>query len=116
VSYWLPRAVGVHRAKEVLIGSTPLTAAVAHDWGIVSAVWPAAEFDERLTQRVGELASGATRAFASLKRLINRSFERNLTEQIEDEIADQLPLVDTEDHAEGLAAFSERRPPRFTGR
>lgn len=116
VSYWLPRAVGLHRAKEILIGSAPFTAEEAMRLGIVSSVWPLEEFEDKLEERVGTLASGATQAFGSLKRLINRSFTRELGEQIGDEIADQLILVDTEDHAEGLAAFAERRPPRFTGR
>lgn len=115
-SYWLPRALGLPRAKEILLSGRALDAAAALELGLVSAVWPLAEFEARLSERVQEIATGPTRAFASIKRLVNASFGNTLAEQISAEIADQVPLVSSYDHAEGTRAFAERRPPRFEGR
>ena len=115
-SYWLPRAIGIHRTKELLIGGVPLTAEDALDLGIVSAVWPLAEFESRLSQRIESLAHGPTLAYGAIKRLVNDSLTRTLRAQTSAEIEEQLVLVDSRDHGEGLTAFSERRPPEFLGR
>ena len=115
-SYWLPRALGLPRTKEILLSGRPLDAAAAFDAGIVSAVWPVDEFEERLATRVAELTAGPTRAFAAIKRLTNDSYARTLREQTAEEIREQVELVSSADHAEGVAAFLERRPPRFEGR
>jgi 2-(1,2-epoxy-1,2-dihydrophenyl)acetyl-CoA isomerase len=115
-SYWLPRALGLPRAKDILLSGRPLDAAAAYDAGIVSAVWPVDEFESRLAERVEELAAGPTRAFAAIKRLTNDSFARTLREQTAEEIREQVELVSSADHAEGVAAFLERRSPRFEGR
>lgn len=115
-SYWLPRALGLPRAKNILLSGRPLDAAAAWDAGIVSAVWPVDEFESRLAERLEALAAGPTRAYAAMKRLTNASFSRTLREQTEEEIREQVELVSSLDHAEGVAAFLERRPPRFEGR
>lgn len=115
-SYWLPRALGLPRAKEILLTGRALDAAAALELGIVSDVWPVNEFDARLATRVAELAAGPTRAYASIKRLLNESYGRTLPEQVAAEIVDQVALVSSADHAEGVRAFAERRPPRFEGR
>lgn len=115
-SYWLPRALGLPRAKDILLSGRPLDASAAWDAGLVSAVWPVDEFEGRLAERVDALAVGPTRAFAAIKRLTNASFSRTLREQTEEEIREQVELVASADHAEGVAAFLARRPPRFEGR
>ena len=115
-SYWLPRAVGLPRAKDILMSGRPLDARTAAELGLVSAVWAAAEFEERLAIRVHEIASGPTRAYGAMKHLLNRSYSRTLEEQIDAENVDQVELVSSRDHAEGIRAFTERRPPLFEGR
>lgn len=114
-SYWLPRAVGLPRAKDILLSGRPLDAQSAADLGIVSAVWPADEFEERLAERVGEIAAGPSRAYGAMKRLLNGSSSTTLQEQIEAENVVQVELVSSRDHEEGTRAFAERRPPRFEG-
>ncbi len=115
-SYWLPRALGLPRAKNLLFTGRALSAQEAWGLGIVSDVWPIDEFDARLDERMREIAAGPTLAFASMKRLINESFARGLKEQIAAEIEDQVRLVSSDDHAEGVRSFAERRVPRFLGR
>ena len=115
-SYWLPRTIGIHRAKAMLISGTPLLAAEAHNLGIVAEVWPLDDFERSLELRVQTIAAGATGAYGAIKRLINTSFSRDLQEQTQAEIAAQLTLTNSRDHGEGLAAFRERRAPRFSGR
>lgn len=116
VSYWLPRIVGPQRAKGILFGGGSIPARRALELGLVSEVWPVDEFDARVEERVAALAEGPTLAFAAMKRLVNQSPERTMLEQLDAEIADQLNLVASADHGEGLTSFAERRPPRFEGR
>ena len=115
-SYWLPRAVGLPRAKDILMSGRPLDARTAADLGLVSAVWSTDEFEERLEARVRDIAAGPTRAYGAIKRLLNLSSSRTLQEQIDAENVDQVELVSSHDHVEGIRAFTERRPPRFEGR
>lgn len=115
-SYWLPRAVGLPRAKDILLSGRALDAQAASELGLVSAVWPLAEFEDRLAERVDEIAAGPSRAYGSIKRLLNSSFSRTLQEQLDAEIVDQVALVSSRDHEEGTRAFAERRAPRFEGR
>lgn len=115
-SFWLPRTIGIHRTKAMLINGTPLLAAEAHRLGIVAEVWPLADFEQLLALRVQTIAAGATGAYGAIKRLVNTSLDRDLQEQTQAEIAAQLILTDSRDHGEGLAAFREKRAPRFRGR
>jgi 2-(1,2-epoxy-1,2-dihydrophenyl)acetyl-CoA isomerase len=115
-SYWIPRALGIHRAKDLLIGGVPLNAEEARALGIVSAVWPLGDFEAALAERVATLAHGPTLAYRAIKRLVNGSLQRTLREHTLAEIEEQLRLVESHDHGEGLTAFSKRRPPQFLGR
>lgn len=115
-SYWLPRALGLARAKDILFSGRALSAHEAADLGIVSAVWPLEDFENLLAERVAQLAEGPTLAFAAMKTLLNDSFSRGLREQTEAEIREQVRLVSTADHEEGVRSLMEKRAPRFFGR
>jgi 2-(1,2-epoxy-1,2-dihydrophenyl)acetyl-CoA isomerase len=115
-SYWLPRAVGLHRAKQILLAGDPLTAAEAAQLGLVAAVWPLAEFEQKLRERVNHFAGGPTRAYGVIKRVVNSSLDNALAEQIAYESSEQLTVVASEDHDEALTAFREKRAPQFRGR
>ncbi len=115
-SYWLPRIVGLRRALWLAFRNPTLTAAEAHDLGLVSEVYPTPDFDARVKALATELASGPTRAFGHAKRLLRESFGRDLEAQMEDERERIAASGSTLDFLEGVAAFIEKRKARFTGR
>ena len=115
-STWsLPRLVGLRRALEIALLGDRFDAAHALQIGLVNRVVPqqrlAAE-SEALAQR---LARGPTLALGRIKRLMRSSFERDLPGQLDAERAAFLQSAATRDFAEGLAAFFDKRPARFTG-
>ena len=112
----LVRALGRHRAIEVLLGERQLSAGEARDLGLVSAVVPAAKLDEAARDLAQRLANGPTRAIGMTKRLVNAAEDAILTDALASEAALQELAGRSEDHAEGVAAFGEKREPRFSGR
>ncbi|MEO8245556.1 MAG: enoyl-CoA hydratase-related protein [Chloroflexota bacterium] len=111
----LVRALGRHRATAILIAGEPLGAAEARDAGLVLRVVPAAELAGSATELARKLADGPTRAIGLTKRLVNAAENDDLDASLRDEAALQELAGRTEDHAEGVAAFAEKREPRFTG-
>jgi 2-(1,2-epoxy-1,2-dihydrophenyl)acetyl-CoA isomerase len=92
-----------------------LAAAEAHAWGLVSEVFEADAFAARVAERAAELASGPTRAIALTKRLYHEAATATLEEQLELEAEAQAEAAKTGDFREGVAAFGEKREPRFSG-
>jgi 2-(1,2-epoxy-1,2-dihydrophenyl)acetyl-CoA isomerase len=115
-SYFVTRLLGYARAFEWLTSGRKLTATEAHGWGLVSEVVE----DDRLRTRAGEmatqLAAMPTRGVGMTKRLLDRAGSLRLEEQLELEAQLQAAATQSEDFAEGVAAFLEKREPRFTGR
>jgi len=112
----LVRAIGRHRAAGLIFSGAPLSAAEAHAAGLVNAVVPGEALAARVAQEAMRLAAGPTRAIGYAKRLINQAEDATLDESLETEAAIQSLAGRTDDHAEGLAAFDEKREPRFVGR
>jgi 2-(1,2-epoxy-1,2-dihydrophenyl)acetyl-CoA isomerase len=114
-TYFVHRLLGPARAFEWMSSNRRLTAAEAHAWGIVSEV---VEFDA-LPARAAELASFyaalPTRGIGMTKRLFDHADTATLDEQLELEAQLQAAATQTDDFREGVAAFLEKRPPRFTG-
>ena len=112
----LVRAVGRHRAFEILMGERKLDADDARDLGLVAAVVPADRLAVAAHELARRLARGPTRAIGLTKRLLNAAEDATLSETLASEAALQELAGRTDDHAEGVAAFGEKREPEFRGR
>ena len=112
----LVRGLGRHRAFEILTGERQLTAPEAQAAGLVAAVVSADRLADTVRELAERLASGPTRAVALTKRLIAAAEDATLSDSLAAEAALQDVAGRTEDHAEGVAAFVEKRDPAFRGR
>jgi 2-(1,2-epoxy-1,2-dihydrophenyl)acetyl-CoA isomerase len=114
-TWLLPRLVGGARAAEIAFLNEPVPANAALAMGLVARVVPAAELADAAREIAGRLAHGAPIALALTKRALNATWDRDLDGALEYEALLQDFAGRTEDHAEGIAAFMERRAPRFSG-
>jgi enoyl-CoA hydratase/carnithine racemase len=115
-SWLLPRLIGLHRAKELAFFADIISAKEAESFGLVNRVVPAGELDAFVADWAGKLAAGPPIALAQTKWLLNNSFQVTLEEAVEDEGRAQTVNSSTEDTAEAMKAFLEKRPPQFEGR
>jgi len=114
--FFLPRTIGLYRAKEVLFNAESFTATQAHAWGMVNHLHPADRLAEEAMNFAKKLAKGPTRTLALMKSMANRALVSDLSTMLELERTSQAIAQSTFDHKEGVQAFSERRPPQFRGK
>jgi 2-(1,2-epoxy-1,2-dihydrophenyl)acetyl-CoA isomerase len=114
-SYFVTRILGAARAFEWLASGKKLTAAEAHAWGLVSEVVESDALPARAAELAAQLADMPTRGIGMTKRLLDNAVDATLEEQLEREAQLQTAATKTEDFREGVAAFLEKRPPRFKG-
>ncbi len=114
-TWFLPRLVGPARAAELAFTTDPLPAADAERFGLVNRVVPADRLAAETRTLAARLASASPRALALTKRALNRSLEVGLAEALDYEATLQGLAGRTADHVEGVRAFVEKRPPRFSG-
>ncbi|TME32818.1 MAG: 2-(1,2-epoxy-1,2-dihydrophenyl)acetyl-CoA isomerase [Chloroflexi bacterium] len=112
----LVRALGRHRAAQLAFTGDPLAANDAAASGLINGVVAGAELLSHVGEVARRLAAGPTRAIGLTKRLINQADGEGLAEALALEAGLQELAGRTDDHAEGVAAFSEKREPRFAGR
>lgn len=115
IAHFLPRLVGTARAKELLLTGRHFDAAEACSIGIVSEVLPSEGLIDRAFGLARELADGATIALGLAKTLVDQSWDYDLDQFADLESYSQGVSRTSGDHREGVAAFLERRSPRFTG-
>jgi 2-(1,2-epoxy-1,2-dihydrophenyl)acetyl-CoA isomerase len=115
VAYLLPRLVGMHKAKELIFFGDDLSAADAQQLGIVNKVVPAGELQATAKEWAERLAGGPTKAIGWSKKLLHDASELSRRDLLEQEAMLVELNTLTEDSAEGVASFRERRQPEWKG-
>ena len=115
LTWFLPRLVGPARAAEIVFAGDPVDAATAERIGLVNRVVPADACLPEAQVMAARLASGAPLALGLAKRSLAFALEHDLSASLGFEAELQGVAGRSADHAEGIAAFTGKRPPRFTG-
>ncbi|MBA2327384.1 MAG: enoyl-CoA hydratase/isomerase family protein [Actinobacteria bacterium] len=114
-SWVLPRLVGLHKAKELVYLAEIIDAAEAERIGIVNRVVPHDELDKNVAELAGRLAALPPIQLSVSKRLLNQSFSVSMADALEFEDIAQALNFSSADTAEAMAAFVQKRDPKFTG-
>jgi 2-(1,2-epoxy-1,2-dihydrophenyl)acetyl-CoA isomerase len=114
-SWVLPRLVGLHKAKELVLFADIISAKEAQDIGIVNRVVPAGEIDKFVDEWSARLAAGPPLALSMSKRLLDQSSAVSLAQALEAEAMAQNVNFQSKDTAEAMIAFVQKREPRFEG-
>ena len=115
-TYWLPRQVGFARAMGAALLAEPVTAAEAAAWGMIWEAVPDDGFTAHIRARAAQLARGPTAGYRLTKAALRASLGNGLDAQLALEAELQGRAGRTRDFREGVAAFLEKRPPRYEGR
>jgi enoyl-CoA hydratase/carnithine racemase len=115
-SWLLPRLIGLHKAKELAFFADIISAKEALEIGLVNRVVPAGELDAVVDDWARRLAAGPPVALSMTKTMLNNAFAVSMDQALEDEARSQTVNFGTVDTAEAMAAFLQKRDPRFTGK
>jgi len=112
-SWFVPRLVGLRRALELTLTTRVLTAGEALEWGLVTRVVADDDVHDDAAALAAQLAAGPRGAIAAAKRLLHTSLEETLETHLAREADAIVAAAATDDAAEGIASFVEKRPPLF---
>jgi 2-(1,2-epoxy-1,2-dihydrophenyl)acetyl-CoA isomerase len=112
-SYFLPRLIGLRRALELTLRNRRLASDEAHNWGLINDVVEDDALAVYVAKIAAELADGPTEAFGDAKRLLRASLENSLESQLAREAETLCRALEGDEAATGLAAFAEKRVPKF---
>jgi 2-(1,2-epoxy-1,2-dihydrophenyl)acetyl-CoA isomerase len=114
-TYYLAKHVGLLRAKELMLTNRALTADEAQSWGLVNRVVPPGALMDEAYATARQIASGPTKAFGGVKKLLDTSFSDGLETQLDRETRSIADMMRTNDGPAGIAAFLAKETPRFQG-
>jgi len=114
-SYFLPRLVGSARAFELATMGSKVSATKAADWGMINKVVSLEELEEETNKIAQYYANAPTLAIGMIKKMLNDSMTSDINQVLDYEAHYQQIAGDSTDYKEGVAAFIEKRKPRFTG-
>lgn len=114
-TYYLPHLVGLQEAKRIALLNEQISPDEAEEIGLVTEVADSDSFDDRLEELATSLATGPTEALGSISRQLEEASARQLSEQLSVEAERISEAASTEDYAEGVRAFKEKRDPDFVG-
>ena len=115
-SYHLPRLVGLRKAMEIALLGERFDAETALRLGLVNWVVPSADLEAETAKLAARLAGGPGHALGQTKALLNVSLDNPLEAQLALEAESFASCAATQDFAEGVTAFIEKRKPKFTGK
>ena len=112
----LPRAVGIRRAKEIILTGTPFSAEQGYDWGVVNKVCDEGTLMEEALAAAQRICDNAPISTRQAKKSMNMSMQVDVRSGYMFELEAYNRMVTTEDRVEGIAAFNEKRKADFKGR
>jgi enoyl-CoA hydratase/carnithine racemase len=115
-TFWLPRLVGSGRALEYLMLATKIDAARARELGLTNRVVEPDQLLDTAMSMAVELAAGPPLALARIKAAVRDSWDGSIDDALARERKGQVRLLASEDVAEGVAAWMQRREPEFSGK
>ena len=115
-SWFLPRLIGAAHAANMIFSAEPVDAHTALRIGLVNRTVPAGRLSDEARQMAAALAAASPVALALGKRALNYSLDHDLASSMDHEAQLQAVAGRSDDHREGVAAFTQKRPPEFPGR
>lgn len=114
-TFFLPRLIGFQKASALAMLGDKVSAEEAERLGMIYKVIPAENFDSEVEKLALKLANMPTKALGMIKELLNKSMSNTLEQQLALESKLQIEAAQTNDYAEGVAAFIAKRKPEFKG-
>ncbi|MCD2260686.1 enoyl-CoA hydratase-related protein [Psychroserpens luteolus] len=115
-TFFLPRLIGFQKASALAMLGDKVSAKEAERLGMIYKVMPLESFEDDVNKLAYKLAHMPTKALGFIKELFNQSMTNTLKEQLALESKLQIEAAQSEDYAEGVAAFIEKRKPEFKGK
>ena len=115
-TFFLPRLIGFQKASALMMLGDKISAQEAERLGMIYKYVSSEEFEETIEKLALKMAQMPTKALGLIKQTLNQSLTNTLEQQLDLESKNQIEAAQTEDYAEGVNAFMEKRKPNFKGK